>query len=115
MTTTTTLPRKIPLEAITSSNLAAIGYDPVRQILAVQFLRGDIYHYAGIGLELALELGAAESKGSFYAKRIRGQFQGELMTGTCPKCGDAHGWAGSTCNDCGCDVYVVPPRPETKA
>jgi hypothetical protein len=102
---------KIPLEAVTSSNLAAIGYDPQKKILAVQFRSGAIFHYAGVSLETATAFYAAESKGKHFAHAIRGLYQGEKMTGPCPKCGDT-GWVGDRCEDCGCAAYVATPRKE---
>jgi hypothetical protein len=104
-------PIRIPLEGITSSNLAAFGYDADRKILAIQFKSGAIYHYAGIDLLLANELYGAESRGSFYAKNIRGKFQGERMTGPCANCGD-EGWVGDKCTDCGTAVYEAVPFKE---
>ena len=103
---------RIPLEPIASSSLSAIGYNPAKQILAVQFKNGTIFHYAGISLDLAGELGLADSKGSFYAKNIRGKFQAERMTGVCSQCGD-EGWIGEECGDCGCSDYqAVPYKPK---
>ena len=107
-------PIKVPLEPVVSSNLEAIGYDTQRQILAVQFKSGTLYHYGSVSLELVTDLYAAESKGRFYTAHIKGEFPGRLMTGECPKCG-ATGFDGDLCEDCGCDRYVVPPMPEREA
>lgn len=101
---------KIPLEPVISSNLKAMGYDQDRQRAAVQFHNDKIIYYAGVGLELFEEWCRDRSLGGFYARRIRGKFQGELMTGECPKCGDAPGFVGETCVDCGCAEYAVPPK-----
>lgn len=102
-------PYVIPQEAIDSSNLRAIGYDRDRHVLAVTFKSGDIFHYADISPELALDFYAAESRGRFYAQQIRGKFTGQKMTGPCESCGDK-GRIGMTCTDCGCGVYVDAPR-----
>jgi hypothetical protein len=101
-------PIKVPLEPVVSSNLEAIGYDPQRQILAVQFKSGTLYHYGSVSLELVTDLYAAESKGRFYTSHIKGKFPGQLMTGECPKCGDT-GFDGDQCLDCGCGRYFVQP------
>lgn len=103
---------RIPLEAVESSSLAAIGYEPSRETLAVQFRSGEIYHYAGVSQATALELYNAPSRGAFYARAIKGRYWGERMTGVCPTCGSAHGWIGELCSDCGCDVYHVVPGKE---
>jgi hypothetical protein len=103
---------KIPLEPVVSSNLAAYGYDGPKQILAVEFKGGDIFHYAGVPLEVALAFLQAESKGSFYAQQIRGKYQGQKMTGHCPACG-ALGWVGDRCEDCGtAEVAADPYTPK---
>lgn len=103
---------KIALEPVVSSNLQAVGFDAERQRVAVQFKNGKIYYYAGVSLEAQEQFAKAESLGGFYSRHIRGRYVGELMTGECPKCGDAPGFAGETCADCGCDVYTVPPKKE---
>ena len=87
---------KIPVTECLSSTLAGIGYDEGRQILAVQFRTADVWHYAGVPLALWYDFREAPSKGSFYAKTIRGHYPGEKMTGSCPKCGDT-GWLGEPC------------------
>lgn len=102
------LAEKIPLVPVTSSNLAAIGYNPAKQILAVEFKSGAIFHYAGVTPALRMNLMAAESRGSFFAREIRGKFQGEKMTGPCLDCG-ATGWIGERCEDCGCSTYQLEP------
>lgn len=100
---------RIGLQAVTSSNLHAVGYDADKRILAVQFKDGRIWHYAGVSADLWAELQSAQSKGSFYSLLIRGKFQAEKMTGDCPKCGD-FGYIGETCEECGCDVYKGATR-----
>ncbi len=101
---------RIPLEAITSSNLAAVGYDPDRRRAAVQFKNGKIIYYAGISPDVMMAWYGAPSRGKYYAVNIRGKYAGELMTGDCPKCGDGPGFAGDRCESCGCAEYVVLRR-----
>lgn len=63
----------IPLVAVESNQLKAIGHDPAREVLAVQFTNGaSVYHYSGVTKELHQALMAAESKGIFFARHIRG-------------------------------------------
>lgn len=99
---------KIPLEPVTSSNIAALGYDPVREQMAVQFVSGHVVHYSQVSLEEATAFYVAESKGKHYAAHVRGKKPAEYMTGPCPKCGD-DGWIGETCTDCGTDHYHPKP------
>ncbi len=106
------LAEKIELEAVESSNLQAIGYNPKKLIVAVQFKAGTIYHYAGFTGEDALAFYGAESKGRYYSQHIRGKLTGQRMTGPCDRCGD-EGWIGETCTrtqpaTCG-GVYTAVP------
>lgn len=103
---------KIPLEVIESSNLAAIGYDPDRKQLAVQFKSGDVFHYDGVDMEFAGRFYAAESRGRFYAGHVKGKITGRKMTGKCRACAGGPGWIGETCTDCGTAPYV-DTRPES--
>lgn len=98
---------RVPLESISqSSSLAGYGYDAERLLLAVQFNgRGAIWQYANVPLEVALAFGAAQSKGTFYAKEIRSKYSGARMTGPCPQCGD-EGYLGDACADCGTATYA---------
>ena len=100
-----------------SGLLAAVGYNPEKQILAVEFASGAIFHYAGIPADLVQRFVEAESLGKFYTLQIRGKFQGEKMTGPCANCG-AQGWVGETCTDCGTAAYIPAvrkPAPSSEA
>ena len=108
--TTATTPYVIPQEPVTSSNLASVGYDLERQIIACTFKSGDVWHYAGVSPEIAQALFEAESKGKFYSVNIKGKFAAEKMTGPCPQCGDGPGYLGVTCESCGTAAYA-PKEP----
>ena len=95
---------KIPLQAFDSTNLAALGYNPAKSILAVQFKSGAIYHYADVSLEVALGFLQADSVGRYYATTIKGKYPGQRMTGPCPACA-AEGWIGDRCTECGTADY----------
>lgn len=87
--------RAIALTAVASSQIAAIGYDPDSQTLAVQFIEtgaeGRLYHYLNFPPEKFAELEAAESKGSYFYKRIKNRYTFERYEadGTCSKVGEA--------------------------
>lgn len=108
-----TAPYVIPQEPVVSSNLAAIGYDLQRQVLAVTFKSGDVWHYASVPSALAEQLFEADSKGKFFSTHIKGKFSAEKMTGPCEKCGDK-GPIGATCTDCGCGTYTRDERQPFK-
>ena len=65
----------IEVQPVKSSNLKAIGYDSASSTLAVEFANG-VYHYAEVDAALFAEFEASESKGQFFAQRIRKQFTG---------------------------------------
>ncbi len=105
-------PYIIPSEAVASSTIGRLGFDSERRILAVEFKSGEVFHYADVPVGLAAELYVAESKGRFYAERIRGKFSGQKMTGRCAKCGDGPGRIGLTCDTCGTANYVDTRKPK---
>ena len=105
-----TAPRpEIARGAVTSSNIAAVGYDADSQTLAVEFKHGHVYHHLGVPASVVDDFDQAESKGRFYAANIKGKFKSEMMTGVCPSCGDT-GWIGRECVDCGTRDYAEIDR-----
>jgi len=64
-----------------SSNIAAVEYTPDISelnsgVLVITFHSGGRYSYSNFGAELAEEFFLAESKGSFFHRKIRNQFIG---------------------------------------
>lgn len=62
-----------PLRVV-STTLVALAYDAARQQLRVQFHGGACYQYAPVPGSLFSELLAADSKGAFFNRCIRGKF-----------------------------------------
>jgi len=60
--------KRIPL---TSSNLAAVGYDPKSKTLEVEFKNGTIYQYDHVPVDVYAELMTAESHGSYFSKNVK--------------------------------------------
>jgi hypothetical protein len=61
---------------VQSSNIAAVGYDAVQNILYVQFKGKDtVYEYHGVPLETYVAMMNAESIGSFYARNIKNLYK----------------------------------------
>lgn len=56
---------------VTSSNLAAVGYDPDSNQLFIQFLNGSMYMYSGVPQEVYDGIMSAGSKGSFFHHNIK--------------------------------------------
>lgn len=96
----------IEREAVDSSNIASIGYCADRQVLAVEFKSGAIYHYFNVNLNLAGDFYGASSRGAFFAKFIKGKYVSEKKTGPCRECG-INGIIGEPCTDCGCGTHVA--------
>lgn len=65
----------IPLEPVTSNQLAAIGHDPETNTIAIQFKSkkgpGSVYHYANFTAEQFAEFKAAESLGTYFGAKIK--------------------------------------------
>ncbi|MDW9245202.1 KTSC domain-containing protein [Burkholderia cepacia] len=67
----------IPLQAVESSQIFAIGHDAATNTLAIRFKNRStgaatsLYHYENVDAALFAEFAAAESKGSFFGQRIK--------------------------------------------
>jgi KTSC domain len=69
----------IPSVAVQSSLLASVSYDPGESILLLEFCDGAVYQYFDVPAEIHNNLLAAESKGSYFNRRIRDYFQHKLL------------------------------------
>ena len=66
------------LEEVESTMIKEAGYDEATQVLTVKFVNGDeIYEYKNVPKSVYDELMAAESKGSYFAKNIKGKYEFE--------------------------------------
>jgi hypothetical protein len=66
----------IPMNAVESSQIAAIGHDPDTSTLAIQFSSkgdkpGSVYHYQNVDAELFREFAGAPSIGKHFYKHIK--------------------------------------------
>lgn len=64
-----------PLVEVASSSIAAIGYDERRRTLEIAFRTGARYRYQEVPKAIHAEFMRADSKGRYFAKRIRGKFK----------------------------------------
>lgn len=65
----------INLFPVESTQLACAGYNPENNTLGIGFKGNDrVYHYHNVPPEVYAEFEAAESKGSFFYSRIKGQY-----------------------------------------
>jgi hypothetical protein len=58
-------------KSVSSSNLAAIGYDEKEQILEIEFNHGGVYQYFDVPKEEHEALMSASSHGSYFYHNIR--------------------------------------------
>jgi len=58
-------------EPVSSSSIAAIGYDARSEALEVEFVSGRIYRYQGVEATVHKEFRAAPSKGTYFNENIR--------------------------------------------
>lgn len=59
---------------VTSSNIDAIGYDPVQRILKVVFKSGSIYDYYEVDQQIYEGLMSADSIGRTFNQTVRNVF-----------------------------------------
>jgi len=69
----------IPIQAgpvaVDSSLLASAAYDVSESVLQLEFRDGAIYRYFDVPAAVYNDLLAADSKGSYFNKQIRGRFR----------------------------------------
>lgn len=69
-------PLDIPLYPVTSSNVAAVGYDEPTQTLVIRFHSGAMFAYEGVSNEKHVALLGAESIGGYVSMHIVGKDHG---------------------------------------
>lgn len=63
------------MEAVESSAVEAIGYDPVERVLAIRFTGGATYLYPDVPQPIFDQLRNADSKGRFVNGSIKPHFR----------------------------------------
>jgi len=59
---------------VKSSNVKAVGYDSAMKVLHVDFKSGNSYRYKDVPEKIHKKFISASSKGKFFSKKIRGQY-----------------------------------------
>ena len=68
----------IEMQSVKSSLLDKVGYDPEAKVLAVQMnYSSDVYLYQNVPMDIFDDLLAADSKGAYYVKHIKGKYKTE--------------------------------------
>jgi hypothetical protein len=62
-------------QAVTSSNLKSVGYDPAKRVLEIEFQNGRVYRYHNVPAEEYDELMKAPSLGRYFIANIRDGYQ----------------------------------------
>lgn len=60
---------------VSSTNVAAIGYDSGSQTLEIEFLNGSIYQYFDVPQQIYDELMGANSQGIYLSANIKGVYR----------------------------------------
>jgi hypothetical protein len=69
----------ISMTDVESSNLSAVGFDPVSRVLLVRFTNGNTYAYHGATEEEYHGLCSAESPGRYLHQTIKAKYGAERL------------------------------------
>lgn len=75
LTAGTAAPRWIVMHPVSSSSIAAAGYDPGSQTLRLRFVHGSAYDYQPVPAAIFQAFLAAPSKGRFVNWRIKPRYK----------------------------------------
>jgi hypothetical protein len=62
-------------QRVESSHIATVGYDEEQRIMEIVFNDGRVYHFLEVPPERVLSLLRAESKGRFFNREIKPDFE----------------------------------------
>ena len=63
------------MDKVNSSNLRAVGYNPMTETLTIQFHSGSIYEYYHVPLYVYTGLMSAPSKGKYHHRHIKNSYR----------------------------------------
>ena len=61
----------VDMHSVSSSNVAALGYDPVAEVVYVEFNNGTMYTYSGVPEHMYHALDNATSIGSYLLHNVK--------------------------------------------
>jgi len=70
--------------AVESTTLKTVAYDHTHRVLCLEFRSRVIYSYFGVPQSVHRDLMAADSKGSYFNRNIRGRFPYRRLTNVDP-------------------------------
>lgn len=62
-------------EAVKSSQILSVGYDPTAALLEVEFKGGGVYQYLNVPAEVARDMRFSDSIGSYFRANVRGAYK----------------------------------------
>lgn len=62
-------------QAIRSTNIRSVGYDPATMTLEIEFRNGRVYEYLAVPESVYLGLLTASSKGSYFNQYIKNTYR----------------------------------------
>lgn len=64
---------------VSSSHIAAVGYDEADSVLEIEFADGAVYRYEGVAKTTYTQLIHAPSVGRYFHQRIRDHYDSERL------------------------------------
>jgi hypothetical protein len=64
-------------QAVSSTSIRSVGYDPEKKELEIEFQTGKVYAYFDVPRETYDDFMHADSHGQYFAQHIRDQFKYE--------------------------------------
>ena len=65
--------------ATDSRNISSYAYSPVRSVLTIEFKSGATWEYENVPDKIFEEMKTADSKGSFFSRRVKGYYNGRRI------------------------------------
>lgn len=63
------------MESVNSTNLKAVGYNPITETLTIKFKNGRTYEYYHVPLRVYGGLMSSQSKGKYHHRHIKNSYR----------------------------------------
>lgn len=67
-------------QVVTSSMIQSVGYDPIQEVLEVEFNNDAVYQYTGVPYAVHANLVGAKSVGRFFLANVKGSYDYEKVS-----------------------------------
>jgi hypothetical protein len=61
-------------QAVSSTNIKSVGYDPARRVLEIEFISGGVHEYEDVPPDLPPKMMASDSVGRFFHQHVRNRY-----------------------------------------